>query len=423
MQQWRTVKNASRKTSKTSGWPRKIRLGRAGVTIYRRRIPSGWHFMVSNYATGKRRFDSYATEAEALEAAQRLVRQLSEQQVLAAGLTNNQAAEYAAAVQTLKPHGVSLIAAASALDKALSKVKDLPALLAAVDFYHARHKTLTRKPVAEVVAELLAVKESRGKSDRYLADLRFRLGRFADAFRKDCCDVTTAEVQAWLDSLGLSNQSYKNFRTVAHQLFAFAVARGYASDNPVAGTEKVEAENREPDPYKPSEIRKLLAAATPDFLPCLAIGAFAGLRTSELLRLEWSDIRLDERHIVIGAHKAKTASRRIVPICDALAAWLAPYAAHSGKVWTGPDRGFFDAESATGEAAGIEWKHNGLRESFASYRLAQCCDVGRVAHECGNSREVLLKHYVELVRPSDAEKWFAIRPEAPSNVLPMTAAA
>lgn len=423
MQQWRTMKNASRKTSKTSGWPRKIRLGRAGVTIYRRRIPSGWHFMVSNYATGKRRFDSYATEAEALEAAQRLVRQLSEQQVLAAGLTNNQAAEYAAAIQTLKPHGVSLIAAASALDKALSKVKDLPALLAAVDFYHARHKTLTRKPVAEVVAELLAVKESRGKSDRYLADLRFRLGRFADAFRKDCCDVTTAEVQAWLDSLGLSNQSYKNFRTVAHQLFAFAVARGYASDNPVAGTEKVEAENRSVAIYTPSELRKLLAAAGLDLLPCVAIGAFAGLRSAELARLEWSDIRLDERHIVIGADKAKTASRRIVPICDALAAWLAPYAAHTGKVWSGTVDAFYRAQQATGEAAGIKWKQNALRHSCASYRFAQTADAGRVAGELGNSAAVIHRHYRELVKPADAEKWFAIRPEAPSNVLPMTAAA
>ncbi len=101
-------------------------------------------------------------------------------------------------------------------------------------------KTSTpRKPVSEVVAELLTVKAARKASTRYLQDLRVRLARFADAFRKDCCDVTTAEVQAWLDSLQLSRQSYKNFRTVAHLFFEFAVARGYSADNPATGAESL----------------------------------------------------------------------------------------------------------------------------------------------------------------------------------------
>ena len=53
--------------------------------------------MVANYSGEKRRFDCYPTEAEARDAAQRLVRQLSERQVVAASMTNEQAAEYAAA--------------------------------------------------------------------------------------------------------------------------------------------------------------------------------------------------------------------------------------------------------------------------------------------------------------------------------------
>jgi hypothetical protein len=38
--------------------------------------------------------------------------------------------------------------------------------------------------------------------------------------------------------------------------------------------------------FTPSEIGKLLAVASPAFLPCLAIGAFAGLRSAEIERLE-----------------------------------------------------------------------------------------------------------------------------------------
>jgi hypothetical protein len=47
--------------------------------------------------------------------------------------------------------------------------------------------------VAEVVAELLKIKESRGASVRYAKDLRLRLERFAGDRNKDCCNVTTAD--------------------------------------------------------------------------------------------------------------------------------------------------------------------------------------------------------------------------------------
>jgi hypothetical protein len=190
---------------------------------------------VANYAGGKRRFDSYADEAEALEAAQRLARQLSEREVVAASMTNEQAADYAAAVQTLAPFNLSLPATASTVAACLKLVGDLSSLHAAAQFYAARHKHTTRRPVADTVTEFLAIKANRQASARYLQDLRFRLGRFADAFRKDTVNVTTAEIQAWLDAQKLAPQSYRNFRRVLHAFFAFAVARGYAADNPVEG--------------------------------------------------------------------------------------------------------------------------------------------------------------------------------------------
>ena len=54
-------------------------------------------------------------------------------------------------------------------------------------------------------------------------------------FQRDACKITTAEIQSWLDRKKLAAQNYENTRRVLHLLFAFAVARGYAADNPVAG--------------------------------------------------------------------------------------------------------------------------------------------------------------------------------------------
>lgn len=412
------AKRQSKPAGRPTGWPRKVRLGRVTVTVYRRLTPSGNPaFMVANYAGGKRRFDSYADEAEALDAAQRLARQLSEREVVAASLTNEQAADYAAAVQTLAPYHVGLPVAAGTLAECLKIVPDLPALVAAARFYVARNRTVTAKPVREVVSELLAVKGARKASARYLGDLRSRLGRFAEAFHKNACDVTTAELQAWLDAQKLAPQTYTNFKRVVHSLFAFAVARGHAADNPAEGVEAVKVNGGSVEVFTPEELAKLLAAAAPDFRPCIALGAFAGLRSAEIERLDWADVDLAGRHIVVGRDKAKTATRRVVPVGDALAAWLAPYAGRKGRVWPGAHDAFYAAQQATAEAAGVPWKANALRHSYASYRFAETGDAGRVAGELGNSAAIVHRHYRELVKPADAQQWFALRPEAPGNVV------
>lgn len=423
MQQLRMAQKQSRTRPNASRWPREITLGRVSVTVYRRPTPSGSvGYMVANYATGKRRLDSYATEAKALAAAHRIAHLLSGRQVVAASLTDEQSAEYAAAVQCLAPFKAPLAIAASTLAECLKLVGgDLPSLHAAAKFYAARHKQITHKPVAEVVAELLTVKEARHSSPRYLSDLNYRLGRFATDFRKNCCDVTTAQIQAWFDGLNLSPQSYKNFRTVVHLFFGFAVARGYAADNPVAGVERLKVRAGEAEFYTPTEIRGLLAAAASSFLPCLAIGAFAGLRSAEIERLEWADVDLAERLITIGAKKSKTASRRIVPIHENLATWLIPYATQSGMIWRGTHEGFNGAQQTTAKAAGMKWKKNALRHSYASYRFAQTADAGRVAGELGNSAAVVHRHYRELVKPAEAEKWFAVKPESEVGQRPVHA--
>jgi hypothetical protein len=58
----------------------------------------------------------------------------------------------------------------------------------------------------------------------------------------------------------------------------------------------------------------------------------------------------------------------------------------------------------------FEWKHNALRHSFISYRVADIQNVAQVSLEAGNSPQMIFKHYKELVRPADAKRWFAIVP-------------
>lgn len=433
--------NASRKVKQVELWPRKVQPGRSIVAVYRRRTPQGnFSFMVANYADGdRRRFDSYPTEEAALEAAETLAKRLDSRDYIAAAMTRDEALEYANAVTRLRPFNTTVDAATATVAACLKVIPDLSALLSAVKFYGARHKQTTRKRVAQVVAEFLTIKANRGASERYMKDLVGRLERFAADCQKDACDVTTADVQDWLDAQKLGPQNYRNFRTVLNTLFAFAVARGYSADNPIEGVERVKVNGGDVEIFTPEEISRLLEAARtqfPDFLPCLAIGAFAGLRSAEIERLEWSDLHLADKCIIVGATKAKTASRRVVPIHDNLAQWLAPFSKKSGRIWPGGSVLFYKRQEAIAAATRVhadpenniraqdpvKWKGNGLRHSYASYRFAQTSDAGRVAGELGNSPSVVHRHYRELVKPADAAKWFAIEPEAPNNVLTLARA-
>jgi integrase len=418
-----TTKTKRKRTS-SKDWPKEIKHGRATVKVYRRKMPNGnWGFMVANYSSGKRRWDSYPNEAKAIEAAKLLARRMSKQQVVAASMTNADAAAYAAAVDTLEPYGVSLPVAAETLARCLKTAGDPTSVLSAVNFWALRNKPVTRMRVSGVVGKMLTVKRNEQSSERHLGDLRSRLGRFAGDFQKDCCDVTTAEIQHWLDDLELTNRSKINYRTTIRNLFAFAVARGYAVDNPVKATQTIKADDVSIEIYTPVEMRKLVTAASIEFVPSIVLGGFAGLRSNEIQRLTWEDIQLTERNIIVGIEQAKTATRRNVPMWDNCAEWLAPYAGRTGLIWGGGYSQFYDAQKLTAENAGIDWKRNALRHSYASYRFALTTDAGRVAGELGNSVNMVHKHYREPVTPRTADMWFNIKPDkAASNIISVAGA-
>ena len=74
------------------------------------------------------------------------------------------------------------------------------------------------------------------------------------------------------------------------------------------------------------------------------------------------------------------------------------------------------------KGAGLtRWPKNGLRHSFASYRLAATHDAPRVASELGHtSPQMLYSTYRELVLPEEAVRYWQIRPEGDAtNVIPL----
>jgi integrase len=332
---------------------------------------------------------------------------------------------------------------------ALAAAKELEpfgaTLIEAAKFYvdHLRRQTASQK-VSAAIEEFLA---ARGKDElrpRYLKDLRIRLNKFSQSFGdRTLASISAGEIGAWLREFRPFNRN--GFRLRISALFSYALERGWCQKNPITEVKKVKA-SAQIGILAPEQFAKLLEAANDETLPYWLIGGFAGLRRSEIERLEWKDVRFDSGLIEVPALKSKTASRRFVKIHENLAAWLAPHKNRAGQICPPDLRYQLELDRLTTglwkptangikqlKQKGIEidpdnfkhlkaWPNNGLRHSFASYHLAHFGDAARLALELGHTnQELLFRHYRELVTPDQAKKYWSIRPAAETNLVAISA--
>ncbi len=292
----------------------------------------------------------------------------------------------------------------------------------AVGFYLAHLKAVAgSKPVTDVLTALLAAKAADGASTRYLGDLRARLNRFAATFgERMIASITGKEIDGWLRSLNGTGVTRNTFRLRLSALFTYARRMEYLALSPLEHVEKAKETPQAAGILTPEQIARLLETASAATLPHWAIGAFAGLRAAELARLDWAEVDFEQGVIEVKAEKSKTATRRTITMADNLREWLAPYAGECGPVCPADLRRLTLADR---ERAGLrdEWPQNALRHSFGSYRLAVLQDAAKTAHEMGNSPAMVHRHYHKLVKPKAAARYWAISPEAPANVVALSA--
>ena len=398
-----------------------IRIKRGGVTASVHPTPRGGYdaFTLVFYQDGKRVRKIFPTLELARREGQAVIDSLSRGEIGASSLTGDQRASYLRAMNLLSPCGVSLELAAAEYAGAKKMLGEVPLHQAVAFFLERSPKNIIKKTVLEIYEELCASKRQDGLSEVYLKDLTYRLGRFAKAFQMPLADVQGKDIAEWLGSMEVSPRSRNNYRLVLNMMVNFSKARRYLPKD----WEEIETVGKAKEPateieiFTPQEMAQLLAAAEPHLLPFVAIGGFAGIRHAEITRLDWQDVNLQTGHIEVRAGNAKTAARRLIPIVPALAQWLRPYHTGKGKVCAYQD--MTNELLWLAKQCGIPWKRNGLRHSFISYRVAQTQNMNQVALEAGNSPQMIIRHYRELVTPAEAKRWFGILPAKASNVVPL----
>ena len=283
-------------------------------------------------------------------------------------------------------------------------------LLEAVRFFREHALCLTPKTLQDAAQECVTAKEVSGKRPRYIKCLRRNLNRFVRDREQTTCDkVTREQIETWLATCGNSPATRKSILGDVGTFFSFASTRRWVTSNPCNGIERIMLEDTAPVIFTPAQAEAWMHAAQehdPLMIPFLAFGMFAGIRPEEIRRLDWSDVRLADKLVVISGAKAKTRQRRIVTLPDNCVAWLTGV--------TDLPRIKYQSRKADlrAKSPSLVWGHDVMRHSFVSYHIALHGDAAKTALEAGHTQQVLFAKYREIVTHADAKKYFAIMPKA-----------
>lgn len=406
--------DASPKRKETDSIPYK----RDGITVLIRPTrKNGTEYFVLDYRVkGERKLVWRSSLAEAKQAASDAIDKIVAGQAEVLQLTSADAHVYLRAREIAERADVPLDhLAREAVDVRTLLAGRATALEAAREWLKRHDVKLPKKTVAEAADACLAMAKADGKSLRRRQQLSTVFDRFKTDHKIMVVEVTPALVSQWLANLQLSERTRRNYRDAVGYLCRWCALSGYIQKGTdwLENVQKYSARKLgEISIYTPEDLAKIIEKTHDDMLPFIVISAFAGLRHAEVARLDWSEIELSDKagdsFIEVKVAKSKTGERRLVPVQDNLKSWLRPLQKKRGPVCPYANTTKQLLKIAT--AAGIEWKHNALRHSFISYRVAATADVPRVADEAGNSVQMIRQHYLRRVKPAEAERWFSIMP-------------
>jgi len=384
------------------------------IQIQNGRRYNGYMVVYSFRRKRKRVWRSDLSEAQI--AAEDACNKITNGEHLSLALTDTDKLSYLRATEALNPIGLKLDVAAQEYASAVTLLGGRATITEACrDWIKRNASELPRVEVSKAVAECKQQAKADGKSAMRTKQLSNVLNRFANSFNVGLQDITPALVSQYLAAMPLAERTRRNHRDVIGFFNRFCVLRGHLKDgtNWLKGVQKYNARKLgEISTYTPDEMRLLLHRADKRLVPFLAIAAFAGLRHAEIGRLDWSEIELakgaGDSFIEVRADKAKTQTRRLVPVKDNLNAWLLLHRKAAGKVC--PFKNTTKQLLKLASVCRMTWKKNALRHSCISYRVAECGNVPFVADESGNSVQMIRTNYLRRVKPAVAAKWFSIMP-------------
>ena len=398
--------------------PIKVSENSVTAKIYSGTTSNGYScFTVVWRVDGLRKREVFGSLSNAKARARQIVEALDAGQTEVAGMNRSDVEAFEQASSMLAGSGVSLVQAVREYVAALKELDGRP-LMDAARYYAKTHPKDIKKMLISEVADLLFKSKLESRKDsEYIRQLAHQCGKFSTMFNKNIGDITQDDMALFRDSLSkLAPRSRNNVIAGVRELFSFAKKNKLVPKDfdQLDAVELFEDDDGEITTYTPKELAAILSKADAAAAPWIAIRAFAGLRSCEVLKLDWCNVDLEEGIITVTAKTAKKKGgrreRRNVPISKNLSAWLTPCAVKDGPFVEVGSKAFEELQTKAVTAAGLEWRKNALRHSAISYRVAQTQNVAQVALEAGNSPKVIFTNYLSLMKPAEAAAWYAITP-------------
>lgn len=273
-----------------------------------------------------------------------------------------------------------------------------------------------------------------GKSQKYLQEIRHARASFSPLHDQLVCDIDPEDLESILAPLPPSSRNAKMRRL--RSVFNLCVRRGWlsAGANPISKIDWADTGNKEVEVFPVSVIKKLFDHALAndlEFLPYRVFTFFCGIRPEgELERLDWSDVRIKKKTVVLRAEITKTKRKRFVDLSSNAIEWLDEYKARGGNMtglvapWSHQVRRSKHRKSC--KDCGIKkWIQQGARHSYCSYWLAKHEDANKLVLQSGHTdANTMWTLYHQGVTKEEARAFWALRPPKtgrPRNVIRMAA--
>jgi integrase len=105
--------------------------------------------------------------------------------------------------------------------------------------------------------------------------------------------ITTGQIQEFMAKVlasGRSGKTANNLLVPLRKMLSDAVRWGYLATNPASDVQQARVVRKEMAALTPEQVRRLLAAAEPEYELLFRVAIFTGVRSGELLALQWRDV-------------------------------------------------------------------------------------------------------------------------------------
>ncbi len=418
-----------RKSPAHSTFPKIIRSGSATVQIYRTpttvRGAEYIQYTLVYYSGGQRIRKKFSDLKEAIQEGELAASRIASGELAALTLTSEDRAAYVKALEMIQDSTKPIVLVASEYMEATRLLPPNVTLVEACRDFAKRHSEVQCDlPVEKLLEIYLASLKKGNRSPRHLQTMKSRLTRFSTAFKCTPKSIRREAIEGFLDQLGVADRTRKNEIGAISQFINWMIRLKYAPKDlaeEIQAIQKPNIQESEVIIWSIAEMEELLRNSPTECIPYVVIGGFCGLRPSEILRSDWSDITPCGGYIAVRARKG-TKARRNAPICEQAKMWLKPFQRKSGPISNHPRSSkihrmiitAINTRRSQNNQPTFKWKDNALRHSFGSYRVAQIKNIIQTAHEMGNSPQMIQRHYLHLVTPEDGERFFSISPDHPA---------